>query len=112
VFGALRDWTPLVSSDDATGIAWAGGWVGEGVAAANLGGRILSDLIRGEATELTRLPMVNRPAPRPWEPEPLRLIAAHGVYWVVDQADRREQRTGRASRLYDLAKLVSGREAE
>ena len=38
VFGALRDWTPLVSHDDATGIAWAGGWVGEGVAAANLGG--------------------------------------------------------------------------
>ena len=58
------------------------------------------------------LPMVNRPAPRKWEPEPLRLLASHGVYWVIDQADRQEAETGRASRLYDLAKLVSGREAE
>jgi hypothetical protein len=56
--------------------------------------------------------MVNRPAPRKWEPEPLRLLASHGVYWVIDQADRQEAETGRASRLYDVAKLVSGREAE
>jgi glycine/D-amino acid oxidase-like deaminating enzyme len=112
VFGALRDWTPMVAFDPATGIGWAGGWVGEGVAAANLGGRILCDLVRGESSDLTRLPMVNRPAPRKWEPEPLRLLASHGVYWVIDQADRQEAETGRASRLYDLAKLVSGREAE
>jgi glycine/D-amino acid oxidase-like deaminating enzyme len=112
VFGALRDWTPMVAFDPATGIGWAGGWVGEGVAAANLGGRILCDLVRGESSDLTRLPMVNRPAPRKWEPEPLRLLASHGVYWVIDQADRQEAETGRASRLYDVAKLVSGREAE
>src|SRR6185503_8577101 len=73
VFGALRDWIPMIASDEATGIAWAGGWVGEGVAAANLGGRILSDLVRGEQSDLTRLPMVHRPAPRAWEPEPFRL---------------------------------------
>src|SRR5262249_36486867 len=112
VFGALRDWTPTVAHEPATGIAWAGGWVGEGVAAANLGGRILSDLVRGEQSDLTRLPMVNRQPPRQWEPEPFRLAGSHGVYWLIDQADRREQRTGRPSRLYDLAKLVSGREAE
>jgi glycine/D-amino acid oxidase-like deaminating enzyme len=112
VFGAQRDWMPSVSADRATGLAWAGGWVGEGVAAANLGGRILTDLIRGEHTELTALPWVNRPDPRRWEPEPLRFIGTHGVYWLVDQADRIEERTGRKARLYDLAKLVSGRESE
>jgi glycine/D-amino acid oxidase-like deaminating enzyme len=112
VFGALRDWVPMVASDEASGIAWAGGWVGEGVAAANLGGRILRDLVRGEQSDLTRLPMVNRAAPRAWEPEPLRLVGSHGVYWLIDQADRQEQRTGRPSRLYDVAKLISGREAE
>jgi glycine/D-amino acid oxidase-like deaminating enzyme len=112
VFGAQRDWMASVSADRATCLAWAGGWVGEGVAAANLAGRILTDLIRGERTGLTDLEWVNRPDPRRWEPEPLRFIGAHGVYWLVDRADRIEERTGRKARLYDLAKLVSGRESE
>ncbi len=82
------------------------------MAAANLGGRILTDLIRGERTDLTALPWVNRPDPRRWEPEPLRFVGTHGVYWLIDLADRREGRTGAKARLYDLAKLVSGRESE
>jgi glycine/D-amino acid oxidase-like deaminating enzyme len=112
VFGAQRDWTATVAADPSTGLAWAGGWVGEGVAAANFGGRILTDLLRGERTDITRLPWVNRPDPRLWEPEPLRFIGTHGVYWLIDRADRREERTGSRARLYDLAKLVSGRESE
>ena len=111
VFGAQRDWMPP-SPPTRHGARLGGGWVGEGVAAANLGGRILSDLLRGEQSELTALPWVNRPDPRPWEPEPLRFLGAHGVYWLIDQADRREERTGEKARLYDLAKLVSGRESE
>ena len=35
--------------DRSTGLAWAGGYVGEGVAAANLAGRTLADLITGRA---------------------------------------------------------------
>ncbi len=112
VFGAHRDWMPAISADPATGLAAAGGWVGEGVAAANLGGRILADLIRGERSETTALPWVNRPDPRNWEPEPLRFLGTHGVYWLVDTADRIEERTGKKARLYDLAKLISGRESE
>ena len=112
VFGAQRDWMPSVAADPATGLAWAGGWVGEGVAAANLGGRILADLIRGERSDITALPWVNRPEPRKWEPEPLRFLGTHGVYWLVDAADRIEVRTGRKARLYDLAKVISGRESE
>ncbi len=112
VFGAHRDWAARVAVDRQTGLAVAGGWVGEGVAAANLGGRILSDLIRSERTDLTALPMVNRALARAWEPEPLRFIGAHSVYWLIEQADRREARTGGRSRLYGLAKAISGRDDE
>ncbi len=112
VFAAQRDWAPTVAADPSTGLAWSGGWVGEGVAATNLAGRILRDLIVGERSELTALPMVNRAQPRSWEPEPLRMIGTHLVYGLVDRADRNEEHTGRASRLYPIAKLISGREAE
>jgi glycine/D-amino acid oxidase-like deaminating enzyme len=40
--GIPRDWMPSVGLAD--GIAWAGGYVGDGVAAANLAGRTLADL--------------------------------------------------------------------
>ena len=71
-FPTGRKWSGIrnqtgYAADPATGLAWAGGWVGEGVAAANLGGRILTDLLRGEQTDLTALPWVNRPDPRRWE---------------------------------------------
>ena len=112
VFGAQRDWAPTVAADPATGLAWAGGWVGEGVAAANLGGRILRDLILDERTDITRLPMVNRRDPRAWEPEPFRFVGAHLVYGLIERAARAEARTGRRSPLYPVAKLISGRDAE
>jgi glycine/D-amino acid oxidase-like deaminating enzyme len=42
--GIPRDWMPSVGLAD--GVGWAGGYVGDGVAAANLAGRTLADLIR------------------------------------------------------------------
>ena len=69
--GIPRDWTPSVGLRD--GIAWGGGYVGDGVAAANLAGRTLTDLILGCDTELTRLPWVGHTSRR-WEPEPLRWL--------------------------------------
>ena len=39
--------TPSVGFDRATGLAWAGGYVGDGVATTNLAGRTLADLITG-----------------------------------------------------------------
>ena len=74
VLGVPRDWCISASADPATGIARAGGYVGEGVAAANLAGRTLRDLLLGERSELVALPWVGR-APRRWEPEPLRWAA-------------------------------------
>jgi glycine/D-amino acid oxidase-like deaminating enzyme len=112
VFGAQRDWAATVAADQATGLAWAGGWVGEGVAGANLGGRILADLLRGQRSELTALPLVNRREPRDWEPEPFRMVGSHLVYDLIGRADAAEARSGRPSPLYRLARAISGREHE
>ncbi|HEX7299856.1 MAG TPA: FAD-dependent oxidoreductase, partial [Solirubrobacteraceae bacterium] len=108
VLGVPRDWSPAVGLDPATGLAWAGGYVGEGVAAANLAGRTLRDLLLGRDTELTRLPWVG-PFSRRWEPEPLRFIGVHAVYGLYGLADRRERRTGRPASAARLADLVAGR---
>ena len=108
VLGVTRDWCPSVGVDRAAGIAWAGGYVGDGVSTANLAGRTLRDLICEEDTPLTHLPWVGWQA-RSWEPEPLRWAGIHGVYSLYRAADRREERTGRASRLAKLAGVVSGR---
>ena len=70
-----RDWHPHVRFDRARGLASAGGYVGDGVAAANLAGRTLADLVLGRDTDLTHLPIVGHRSPR-WEPEPLRWVGA------------------------------------
>ena len=108
VLGVPRDWAVSVSADRARGLAWAGGYVGEGVAAANLAGRILRDLLLETGSELTRLPWVGR-TPRSWEPEPLRWAGVHGVYALYRLADRLEARSGRPSALARAVDRASGR---
>ncbi len=109
VLGVPRDWSPAVGLDRATGIAWAGGYVGEGVAAANLAGRTLRDLLLGHDTELTRLPWVG-PLPRNWEPEPLRFLGVHVVNALLAAADRREDASGRPALTARVAQVISGRD--
>ncbi len=109
VLGVPRDWCPFVLADPARGLAAAGGYVGEGVAAANLAGRTLRDLLLGRRTELTALPWVGR-RPRRWEPEPLRWPEIHAVYGLYRRADAAERRSGRPSRLGALVDALSGRE--
>jgi glycine/D-amino acid oxidase-like deaminating enzyme len=108
VLGVTRDWCPSVTADPATGLASAGGYVGDGVSTANLAGRTLRDLLTGEDTELTRLPWVNWGA-RSWEPEPLRYAGIHGIYRLYRAADRREERSGKPSRLAAVASRIAGR---
>jgi len=108
VFAAQRDWKQTVAADRATGMAWAGGYVGVGVCAANLSARVLADLVRGEESDLVTLPFVNREQPRDWEPEPLRYLGANLVYRLFRLADQEERRTGKPSRLGDLATKISG----
>ena len=43
--GIARDWTASVGLDRATGLGWAGGYVGDGVTTTNLAGRTLADLV-------------------------------------------------------------------
>jgi glycine/D-amino acid oxidase-like deaminating enzyme len=109
VLGVTRDWCVSVGADASSGLAWAGGYAGEGVAAANLGGRIVRDLLLEEhGTPLSGLAWVGHRA-RPWEPEPLRWAGIRGVYSLYRQADRLERGAGRASRLGRLVDAVSGR---
>ncbi|HJU00723.1 MAG TPA: FAD-dependent oxidoreductase [Actinomycetes bacterium] len=96
--GIPRDWTSSVGLDRDTGLAWAGGYVGDGVGTANLAGRTLADLIRGEGTDLTRLPWVQHRS-RPWEPEPLRWLGVNAVRVLAGSADAAERRSGRPARL-------------
>jgi hypothetical protein len=89
-----RDWMPTTSYDAAAGVARAGGYTGSGVATANLFGRILTDLISGAVTPLTRLPTVNHRSPR-WEPEPLRWLGIRYAQEGFARLDRDAERTGR-----------------
>ena len=113
VLGVARDWCPAVgvSRHASGGLAWAGGYVGDGVATSHLAGRTLADLVLGRHTDLTVLPWVDH-ASRTWEPEPLRWLGVRSVYALYRAADRVEARhpaRARTSRWARLADLVSGR---
>jgi glycine/D-amino acid oxidase-like deaminating enzyme len=92
-----RDWCASVGLDRASGLAWAGGYVGDGVGTSNLAGRTLADLILERDSDLLRLPWVGHRSP-PWEPEPLRWLGVNAALRMAFWADRVEARTGRPSR--------------
>lgn len=94
--GVPRDWHAGVGLDRGTGIAWAGGYVGDGLSTTNLAGRTLADLILGVDSELTALPWVGHRSPD-WEPEPLRFIGANAGLVAMTAADAEESATGRPS---------------
>lgn len=106
--GVPRDWTASVGLDARTGLAWAGGYVGDGVSTTNLAGRTLAHLITDTASELTTLPWVNH-RPKRWEPEPLRWLGSNAGLRVVTAADREERLTSRPSLLAKaMAPLLGG----
>ncbi|QPE04071.1 FAD-dependent oxidoreductase [Microbacterium schleiferi] len=109
VLGVPRDWSATVGFDLATGLGWAGGYVGTGVTATNLAGRTLADLVLRRDTDLARLPWVDHRARR-WEIEPLRWSAVNAIYTAYRSADRIEARGGaRTSALARVADLIAGR---
>jgi glycine/D-amino acid oxidase-like deaminating enzyme len=95
--GVPRDWHASVGFDEASGLAWAGGYVGDGVATSNLAGRTLAQLITGQRGELTVLPWVGHRS-RAWEPEPLRWLGVNGGRLLLTRADRSEARSGRPAK--------------
>jgi glycine/D-amino acid oxidase-like deaminating enzyme len=96
--GIARDWHAGVGFDPATGLGWAGGYVGDGVSTTNLAGRTLADLITAKDSDLTRLPWVGHHGRR-WEPEPLRWLGVNAGLHAMTWADRAEHRSGRPSRV-------------
>jgi glycine/D-amino acid oxidase-like deaminating enzyme len=95
--GVPRDWHPSVGLNRATGLAWAGGYVGDGVATANLAGRTLADLVLRRPSEHTRLAWVGHRS-RQWEPEPLRWLGINTARRLAASADAAELRSGRPAR--------------
>jgi glycine/D-amino acid oxidase-like deaminating enzyme len=95
--GIPRDWHASVGVDRRRGLAWAGGYVGDGVATTNLAGRTLAQLITEQESELTRLPWVGHES-RSWEPEPLRWLGVNGGRLVMTSADRVESRNGKPAK--------------
>ncbi len=115
VLGVPRDWCATVALDRSTGLGWAGGYVGSGVATTNLAARTLRDLIRQDSgqsgpTDLTTLPWVNHKV-RTWEPEPLRWLGVHTLYTAYRAADHHESttHTPTTARTAHWANRIAGR---
>ncbi|HET7325708.1 MAG TPA: FAD-binding oxidoreductase [Nocardioidaceae bacterium] len=95
--GVPRDWFASVGIEPDRRFGWAGGYVGDGVGAANLAGRTMADLVTGRDTDAVRLPWVQHRS-RSWEPEPLRWLGVNLARRLMTGADAAEERTGRSSR--------------
>jgi len=109
--GIPRDWCASVGLDRATGLAWASGYVGDGVATTNLAGRTLRDLVLGRSSELTTLPWVDHRSPA-WEPEPLRWLGINAGLRAMTLADTEERLTRRPSLIgRAMAPLIGGHSA-
>ncbi|MCP3990395.1 MAG: FAD-dependent oxidoreductase [Actinomycetia bacterium] len=102
VLGLNRDWFPSVGFDRDTGIAWGGGYVGEGVSPSNLAGRTIAELVTDTSSPRVDLPWVGHHS-RKWEPEPFRWLGINAALRVMGVGDWSENRSGRNSRLAVLA---------
>ncbi len=108
VLGIPRDWIPGLRFDRATGVGVLGGYVGEGVAAANLAGRTMADLVRNEVTPRTTLPWVGHKS-RNWEPEPFRFLGVRSSKRILTTADDREYATdNEANVAVRISKFLKG----
>ncbi len=105
--GVPRDWFPSVGLDRATGLAWAGGYVGDGVSTSNLAGRTLADLVLGRDSDLVHLPWVAHPSPK-WEPEPIRWLEVNVALQATKFVDRAEERLGRPSAVAHWLSRLTG----
>lgn len=105
--GIHRDWHPSVGYDPAARIGWAGGYVGDGVAASALAGRTLAELILGWDTPRTQLPWVGHTSPA-WEMEPLRWLGVNAGLRMASLADREESRSGQPARLGRVLSKLTG----
>jgi len=106
--GVPRNLQTRVGVDRTQGLAWLGGYFGEGVAASNLAGHTLAELIAGLESSRTSLAFVGAPS-RPWEPEPLRSLAVKSALNLAAAADRVSHSGGKAGLRDRLFGWMSGR---
>ena len=91
--GIPRDFTPNIGFDPKTGLGMAAGYVGQGVATANVAGRYLAAAITNRGSSLRPLPFLGHHS-RNWEPEPLRWLGARYIQRAFARIDRQSERTG------------------
>jgi glycine/D-amino acid oxidase-like deaminating enzyme len=107
--GVSRSLRPAVCFDAQRRLGRAGGYFGNGVAAAHLAGQTLADLVLGRDSERLQTPWVNPPeAGRAWEPEPLRWLGFRAMRALMARADRAEYRGRSAARLQRLIDGLQG----
>jgi glycine/D-amino acid oxidase-like deaminating enzyme len=105
--GVPRDRHPSVGFDRASGHAWAGPYLGDGVAASNLAGRVLRNLVLGREEPINYLPVVDHRGPG-WEREPWRWLGLNSRLLSARVADVEERITGRPSRVSDAVERITG----
>ncbi|WP_291758695.1 FAD-binding oxidoreductase [Cellulomonas sp. 73-145] len=94
--GVPRDGHPSVGLDAESGLGWAGGYGDDGVAAANLAGRTLADLVTGADSPLVHLPWVGHRSPR-WARGVVRSAEVTAAGWAARLADEAETLAERRS---------------
>ena len=105
--GVSRDWCPTVSIDRDKRMAWAGNYVGDGVATSNLAGRLLRNFILERDEEINTLPLVNHRSPS-WEREPLRWFGINSGLAAASLSDIEERFTHKPSRTAMLLEKLTG----
>ena len=74
--------------------------------ATSTAGRTLADLITGERTAVTELPLANHRSPN-WEVEPLRWLGIRYTQGAMSRLDRRAEATGRPPTGRSLAERIA-----
>jgi hypothetical protein len=105
VWGAARDWAPVVGHAPERRLTWAGGY-GDGVCASNFAARTMTDLILDRDSELVRYPWINHRAPA-WPPDPLPRVGARIMSRAYGAADAWARRTGREPRWVAVVDRIS-----
>lgn len=104
--GWPRDYMPTMAYDPKENLATARGYTGNGVATANLAGRVLTDLITGTRSAITELPCVNHRSPN-WEPEPFRYLGVRYVQRASTKLDEQAARTGKPASGKSIAERLT-----
>lgn len=95
--GMSRDWHPTFTFDRRHGVGSARGFIGHGVSTTNLAGRTLAELITGQQTSRTALPLVGHRS-RNWEPEPFRWLGVRFAQGMLGRVDRLAEASGQPPR--------------